>query len=258
MARHALLVDAAGTRLRVEGGPSARRPVRLAMTDSTQRRTDAVLTRSEALRLAAAVLDLSDPGGAGRPPGQAAPARAGARDVHLALSWSGDLEQAFLDEAPPGEGEGTADVYEADVPAELWAAYTVAHRATLAAHHRLLELIGFDEEHGRLTNPCPAWEGDIHPGHPNWSVVLVPSGDPEDAERWPIREAHLASKPTERDAVSFVESLPEEFFVLPSHGGALEHVTRRRLRVRQSGSGPWTSRCHRCGWARSEHEEGRP
>ena len=35
----------------------------------------------------------------------------------------------------------------------------------------------------------------------------------------------LAWKPTERDAVSFVESVPEAFYVLAGHGDALEHLT---------------------------------
>lgn len=173
-------------------------------------------------------------------------------DVHVILTWNSDFEQAFFDEGPAGEGDGTASAYEAEVPAELWAAYTVAQRASVSAHRRLLEFIGFDEEYGRLTKPCSAWEGEIHPGHSYWSVVLAPSVDPE---RWPAREAELAWKPTERDAVSFLESLPDEFYVLPPHGEILKHVTRRQLRVKQSSSGPWTSRCHRCGWERIEHED---
>ena len=100
-------------------------------------------------------------------------------NVHVILTWNGEFEQAFLDEGPAGEGEGTPNVYEAEVPAELWAAYTVAQRASVAAHRRLLECIGFDEEHGRLTKPCPAWDGEIHPGQSCSSVVLAASGDPE-------------------------------------------------------------------------------
>lgn len=57
-------------------------------------------------------------------------------DVHAVLN--GELE-AFLDEGPVEEGKGTADVYEAEVPAELGAAYIVAQGASVVAHRRLLE-----------------------------------------------------------------------------------------------------------------------
>ena len=173
--------------------------------------------------------------------------------VRIVLSWNSDFEQAYLEEAPAGAGEedddDEANVYQVELPAELWAAFTVAQRAYITAHRRIVEFAGFDEERGRLSQPCPAWHGELHPGHSAWSVLRAGT-DPE------RREMQLAWRPTERDAVSLLESLPEEFHVLSGFGDGLEVVRRQELRIERSGTGPWASSCHRCGWARGEHERG--
>lgn len=177
---------------------------------------------------------------------------ASAEPVRIMLTWNSDYEQAFLDEVPAGDGGVEADeanVYEVELPAELWAAFTVAQRAYITAHRRIVELAGFDEETGRLAQPCPAWHGDLDPGQSSWSVLHTSTG-PE------CREMQLAWRSTERDAVSLLESLPEEFHVLSSFGAGLELVRRQELRIERSGTGPWASACHRCGWARGEHERG--
>lgn len=184
-----------------------------------------------------------------RPPDRVGDGVAAGR-ARVILSWNSDFESAFLEEGRLGDAEGTADVYETDVPAELWAAFTVAHGAQLAAHRRIVDYMGFDEESGRLSKPCPAWEGELYPGHSSWSVVLAAGADPDG----PQHDVRLAWKPTQRDAVSLVESLPEELYVLADTGRDLVYVRREQLRVEQAVMGPWTSRCHRCGWSHDEHE----
>lgn len=175
--------------------------------------------------------------------------------AHVVLTWSSDYEQAWLEEGAPGEAKDTPNVYEADVAAQLWAALIVAQRAYSIAHRRVLEAIGFDEEKGRMATACPTWEGEIYPGHSGWRVVLAASGD---GDHWPVNDVAIASAPTERDAMSFLESLPPEFFVLASYGQGPGHVHRDRLRVESAVSGPWTSACYRCGWPLDEHDERDP
>lgn len=139
------------------------------------------------------------------------------------------------------------------MPAQLWAALTVARHAYDTAHRRVLEAVGFDTETGRMAAPCSLWHGEINPGRSCWSVVLTASGD---AQRWPVHDGRIAWKDTERDAVSFLEALPAEFYVLPAYGGDLQHVRREQLRVEPGGWGPSLSACHRCGWPRHEHNQG--
>jgi hypothetical protein len=172
-------------------------------------------------------------------------------DVHLVISWNSDYEQAYLEEGAPGESDGTHGSYEAVVPAELWVALVVARHAYNTAHSRLVAAAGFDEERGRMATACAAWAGDLEPGRSSWKVVVPASGDPD---RWPVIDAQIAWKDTQRDAVSFLESLPNEFHLLGISVEPPHHIRRDQLRVEAGVCwGPSTSDCHRCGWARDEH-----
>jgi hypothetical protein len=165
------------------------------------------------------------------------------------LTWIADCEQAALDEGPPSGAEDTPGVYEADVPAELWAALVVAERAREEAHRAVVEAFGFAEDLGRMELPCVAWTGSLDPGRSWWDVMVDSSEDPGS---WPARPVRLASRDTQRDAVALVESLPSAFYVLDL-GGQLTLVYRDRVAVVPGGWGPSASACSRCGWERSEH-----
>lgn len=169
--------------------------------------------------------------------------------VHLVLTWIADFDQAALDEGPPGSAEDCPGVYEADVPAGLWAALVAAERAREEAHQAVVEAFGFAEDLGRMELPCSTWTGTLDPGRSWWDVVLEPSEVPGS---WPARPVRLASRDTQRDAVSLVESLPAAFHVLDL-GGELTLVHRERLVVAAAGWGPSSSACSRCGWERSKH-----
>jgi hypothetical protein len=102
-----------------------------------------------------------------------------------------------------------------------------------------------------MATPCAAWEGDLNPGRATWTVLVPDSGNPE---CWPVRDWAIAWKDTERDAVSFLESLPGEFFLLGVSGEEPHHIRRDRLQVEPGVCwAPRASACHRCGWARDEH-----
>lgn len=171
----------------------------------------------------------------------------GEAQVHLVLTWIADFEQVALDEGPPGGVEDTPGVYEADVPAELWAALVAAEQAREEAHQAVVEAFGFAEDLGRMEVPCAVWTGTLDPGRSWWDVVLDSSEDPGSAR--PVR---LASRDTQRDAVALVESLPAAFHVLDL-GGQLTLVYRDRVAVTRAGWGPSSSACSRCGWERSQH-----
>jgi hypothetical protein len=173
----------------------------------------------------------------------------GGDQVHLVLTWIADFEQAAFDEGPPAGAEDTPGVYEADVPAELWAALVAAEQAREEAHRAVVEAFGFAEDLGRMELPCGAWTGTLDPGRSWWDVVLDSSEDPGSGPARPVR---LASRDTERDAVALVESLPAAFHVLDL-GGQLTLVYRDRVAVAPAGWGPSASACSRCGWERSEH-----
>lgn len=173
----------------------------------------------------------------------------GGDQVHVVLTWIDDYEQAMLDEGPPGAAEDSPGVYEADVPAELWTALVAAERAREEAHRAVVEAFGFAADLGRMELPCVRWTGTLDPGRSWWDVVLEPSEDPDS---WPAGPVRLASRGTQRDAVSLVESLPAAFHVLDPVG-ELTLVYRERLAVAPAGWGPSSSPCSRCGWERAEH-----
>ena len=178
------------------------------------------------------------------------PGAAGDR-VGVELTWSEEYEQVFLEKALPGATDTVKPrVFQAEIPAALWAAFSAAEQAHRAAHRRILELVGFDEEMGRLAEPCPTWVGDVHPWHGTWAIMLAPA-----AEGWPQREARLGWRPTRADAASFIESLPEQFLVPSPHGDGLVLVRREGLRLQEEAMRAWPSRCHRCGWERDAHRE---
>jgi len=172
--------------------------------------------------------------------------------VHVVVTWNSDYEEAYVEEGSPGDADDSPNVYEADVPAELWATFTEAQHALEAAYRSVLAVAGLDKETGRLTAPCPAWQGDVDPGRSWWSVVLAAT---DDGERWPVRDAGIALKDTQRDAVSFLEALPVDFYLVPDGGRGLVQVHRDQLQVERAGWGPWVSACHRCGWPRGEHAQ---
>lgn len=172
---------------------------------------------------------------------------------HIAVGWSDEDDRAYVYEAAPGETEGTGHLFEADVPASLMEELDRCSNAWDTAMKAVIEATGYTD--GRAQMPCIEWQGDITPERHWYSVVLAASGD---ENTWPLHDVNVAMRDTSDEAQAFIDVLPAEFMLYPSHGSDLLRITKDRLSVSRGGFGEYSSSCDRCGWERKEHAAAPP
>lgn len=173
--------------------------------------------------------------------------------THIVVGWNADYEQAYTHVANEGEAEETHDVYEVDVPTNLWDALVLAREAYTLAEERVLAAAGFDAEAGRMAACCAKWEGHEMPGHTYFGVYLAGSGNDHE---WPIGDTHymVTSEQDQEMAERFVATLPEEFYL--SAGHQMVRVRRDRFHVASAELTGSVSACYHCGWERRDHPGG--
>lgn len=168
--------------------------------------------------------------------------------THIVVGWSDEYDRSYVYEAAEGESEGTARLFEADVPTDLWHALCEAEVAWDKANKAVLAAT--DYEDGRAKKACDEWVGEETPGHSWYCVVLAESGSDDE---WPIRDATVAHYQTPEEAHEFIAELPDEFWLLVS--GRIVRIEKSRLSVGRGGFAAYSPSCDRCGWERNEHLE---
>jgi hypothetical protein len=183
--------------------------------------------------------------------------------VAVMVHYDGDSEQHYV--VPAGDREtsdGDSGSFRVEIPASLWARHETASDEWSAAIAEIVRVAEVDG--GRKLEPCPEWVGTLPDERPvpDWWVVWVAcADDAPDAvgdTRWRPDERRwlLRGFPTEAEAISWADALPEHFHLLHGHGVLVEHrradvtVERSPRPSRRSLAGG----CERCGWDLDEHK----
>lgn len=175
--------------------------------------------------------------------------------VHVSVGWNDDYESTFLSETTPGDSDDTERMFDAWVPKTMWDAYRDARAEGDRIHDELVARVGVDvaaAEVGtfRLLTSCPSWRGTgAEPSiTTHWAAFPDPRRDVGEGDL--VRIFHDSDETVVRQRIA---QLPGRFTAI-QHGELIE-VERGKLVVDSHTYTPHTSRCHRCGWERSDHAD---
>lgn len=174
-----------------------------------------------------------------------------AETVHIVVGWNEDYDGSFAYADSLGVAEDTAHLFEFDVPKPLWDALTEARAAERAAYEAVIATTTYDEEVGRLKEPCPSWRGDVRPDHHWWAVGLSSVSEDE----WPVRDTRLRYCSSEAEAQAFIDALPDDWWWHEAGGLMPVRLTKDRLSVQEGGYKGGPGECNRCGWERDKHAD---
>lgn len=170
--------------------------------------------------------------------------------VHVLVGWDGETDQPYVSgPAAPGDADGIYDVFEADVPVEVWARFEAASKDCDEALNAVVAVSGVCDD-GRLVEPCAEWKGDVCPAHRWWTIEVARA---DDSETWPQLDVEAGHFDSHLAAEQFLTSLPDSIHVLNQRVWAIPKADLRVVGPR--GWPESVSECERCGWARDEHDE---
>lgn len=176
--------------------------------------------------------------------------------VTVLVGTNSDTDEPYMYRGAPGDADGEAGLFEAQVPAVLMDALDAAYTTVRTIHDTVLAAAGYDADQARMAVCCPVYDGERSPGTtPSWFVAVPPSGDPD---VWPAGDRPaLISWGFDTPAVAHAAraQLPDVIH-LWGHGGPMPKAVQRDTLVvtEQPGFGGYWPACTRCGWDRDDHQ----